>query len=145
LAFMEAALAFGLFLGSLLSSRVRVSGIPMNTVFICLLSFAGFLAIPIFYKSTVWYGLSLFGAGFSMGLSNVKIITYFESVVPQGLKGKFFAYLNAAVSPAMPISFLVFGMLTGLFPLENVIVIQSVGIAMLSFLILKISKAEAPI
>ncbi|MDZ4662812.1 MAG: MFS transporter [Pseudomonadota bacterium] len=143
LALMEGALALGLLLGSLLSSRFKTSAVPMNTVFWCLLSFAGFLALPVFLKSSSWYFLSLCGAGFSMGLSNVKIITYFESAIPAGLKGRFFAYLNAAVSPAIPISFFIFGLVIGMMPLEQVILIQAAGVAILSFLIVKISKREA--
>lgn len=46
--------------------------------------------------------------GASIGVTNVKILTYFQRQVPDSSKAVFFAQLQALVSAAQPLGYLVF-------------------------------------
>ena len=132
LALLEGGLAVGMLLGSVVSSRIPTSLAPFRLVAICLLCLGLSLGLPTQVRSIVVYLLSLAMVGGAMGLLNVKIITFFQTIVPDALKGRFFAQLNALTSFTFPMSFFLFGLLTDHLPLETVIAIQAVGIAAVS-------------
>ena len=132
LALLEGGLAVGMLLGSVVSSRIPSGLAPFRLVAICLVLFGLFLGLPAQFRSMATYLVSLALAGGALGLLNVKIITFFQNIVPEALKGRFFAQLNALTSFTFPMSFFLFGLLTDHLELETVIGIQAVGIVVIS-------------
>ena len=60
------------------------------------------------FPNAWWTGCVLFIGGSTAGIVNVKVISCFQRAVPAPLKGHFFARLQAYVTAAQPIGYLVF-------------------------------------
>jgi len=142
LAIFEAALAAGVLCGSIISKHVKGSPSLFRIVAVCLIVCGLFLGIPALLANSVCYFVSIFGVGASLGLLNVKILTFFQKVVPIELKGRFFARLNALTTASFPLSFFVFGLLVDFLSIKVLIGMQAIGIVALSLVFVKFDNAS---
>jgi DHA3 family macrolide efflux protein-like MFS transporter len=141
LGLLEAALAGGVLFGSIISKHFNGSESPFRIVTICVIACGLCLGIPVLMSNKIGYFVSIFGAGASLGLLNVKILTFFQKVVPVELKGRFFAQLNALTSATFPLAFFVFGFLVDYLPLTVLIGMQAIGIVVMSLVFMRFDSA----
>jgi MFS family permease len=143
LAIIEAALAVGMFMGALSSSRFRIQGTPFRFAGVCLVLFGACLALQALVQ-TVWiYAVVLFAAGAFMGIMNTKVISYFQVAVPEALQGRFFARLTAMTSAAFPLAFLVFGAATESMSLISLILLQAIFVCVIGAALYCIERKPA--
>jgi MFS family permease len=145
LSFLESAIWLGLLSGTFLAERV---GYKERTIFftaLCLTSFSICLAIPSIELDSYKYAISLFGVGASLGLLNVRLISLFQKIIPDGKKGRFFALLQAMTSFTVPIGFFVFGWLTDFWSIYLVSFVQGFGIFLIAILFYSLSSKESQI
>ena len=129
LGFYEACFWLGLIIGASQAWRLRVTGSFLKLSALLFLIFGALICSIPLNSSSVWVGLVLMCGGISAGLVNVKIVTYFQSAVPEAGRGAFFAKLQAFVAGAQPLSYLIFtGVLMVVSPLHT-FAISGLGLA----------------
>ncbi len=99
------------------------------------------LASVAFLPSAWWAGVVLFIGGSTAGIVNVKVVTYFQKMVPDAAKGDFFARLQALVTVAQPLGYLVFTVALAKLPAETAFALEGVGLVIVGFVTLKSKKA----
>ncbi|MFB9908382.1 MFS transporter [Allokutzneria oryzae] len=109
LAVLEAALWLGLLVGAFSAANIPTAGRTIRFGALCIAAFGFFLAIPSVVADTTVYAAMLALAGLCLGMSNVKFTALFQAAVPNEVKGRFFAALQAAISATFPVAFLAFG------------------------------------
>lgn len=140
LALLEASISIGLILGMIVGQKLTRSYSVLSTAAIAMAVTGGALFLPGFFMHRFVYLPLLFIAGFAVGCNNVKVISHFQLVIPQENKGQFFSYLQAAISFAVPIGYLIFGSLGDLLSPHVLCLIQGFGIVSLSLYFLWIGK-----
>lgn len=140
---LEAGLWLGLIAGALSASWVRgiESRIKLGALG-CLIFGAG-LSIPGFITSIPVYLAALFVSGTALGIVNVKFVSFFQEVIPDEIKGRFFALLQALVGFTFPIAYFAFGVLTDYVTPPNVCLLQGVGVIALAVFFSTLSRAES--
>ncbi|GAA2779993.1 MFS transporter [Crossiella cryophila] len=109
LAILEAALWLGLLLGAFLAASIPTGSRTIRFGAVCIALFGLCLAVPGLLVDQWVYAIALAASGWFLGVSNVKFTALFQQVVPNEVKGRFFAALQAAISATFPIAFLAFG------------------------------------
>lgn len=142
LGLLEASLWLGMLLGAFFSERIRVSKNTLQLGGACLFAFGLFLALPGVFTAFWIYFLCLFSAGFALSVNNIKFITLFQSVVPDAVKGRFFAKLTALVNITFPVAFLFFGFFVDRVPVTTLCALQGVGVAAIALWFWAVSKKE---
>jgi DHA3 family macrolide efflux protein-like MFS transporter len=79
--------------------------------------------------------LLLFGSGVGVAAVNAWALSLFQETVPYELKGRFFALLNTVCFAVMPLTFLVNGYLSEIWPLSTLILANGLGTVLLSVVI----------
>lgn len=132
LATFESCLWLGLIAGTFSPPLIRfeknILKIGGLLLFVCGLC----IAIPGLIVNMKLYAFMLFMAGWSVGLNNVKFMTLFQEIVPDGLKGRFFAVLSALVSFTFPVAYLVFGLMIDRVSITLLCLIQGAGVMVLA-------------
>lgn len=142
LALLESAVWLGLILGALLAPRIPVRGSVTSFGAVCVALFGVFLAVPGVVVSLPVYVVTLALSGFCLGVCNVKFMTLFQQVVPDPLKGRFFAALTAVLSVTYPVAFLSFGVFGDLLGAQVLVLAQGAGLVALGVVLARL-KAPA--
>ncbi len=132
LGFLEGAIWFGILFGSLSAKFVTIFHKKSVMAGVLLFMIGALLLIPSFIVSFYLYFIILFFSGTAIGINNVKFISFFQSVTPSNLKGRFFAFIQAMVGFMFPASYFIFGFLSQNFIPQTLCFIQGVGICALS-------------
>ncbi len=86
----------------------------------------------------------LFAAGAALGAGNAVALTLFQSVVPDEMKGRFFAVLTTLAYAVLPLTFMLNGVLAEKFSIGLSIALNSSAVLALSFVILLLPRIECP-
>ena len=108
----------------------------------CMLSLGLCLLLPGLWVQGALFSAALFGAGFSLGVNNVKFVTLFQERVRPELKGRFFALMQALLSFTFPAAFFLFGLLAEILTPPAVCVIQALGVLALSGYFWRLSRSK---
>lgn len=142
LGFLEASVWMGLIAGAFLSKLVHPKISQTSLIAICVAFFGIGLSIPGLIAHPIVYSASLLTIGIALGVNNVKVMAYFQSIVPNELKGRFFSLLQAAISFTFPISYFLFGALTDYISITHVCLIQGFGVLGLSAFFFSLSPSQ---
>ncbi|HPQ36495.1 MAG TPA: MFS transporter [Synergistaceae bacterium] len=83
---------------------------------------------------------ALFLTGLGLGTVNATTPAFFQKVVPDSVKGRFFAILTAICYAVMPLAFVLFGLLNHAIPLWLLIVCNGIGALLLALGMIKIPR-----
>ncbi|MGE0174901.1 MAG: MFS transporter [Oligoflexales bacterium] len=141
LGIFEGCIWLGIFSGSIIASRLVVE---RTLLFVAgnVLVFGIMIALPGAFINPWFYGFCLYGMGTSLGLLNVKIVSYFQDEIENEKKGRFFSLLRAVTMAAMPIGFTVFGFLADQIHLTTLCLVQGIGVIAMSTLFAFLAKNE---
>jgi len=142
LGFLEASLWVGLITGTFSSKYFNFEESTLKLGGYCLVLFGLSLLLPGFVVNQTVYIVCLFATGFTLGLNNVKFISLFQKIVPDSLKGRFFAILQAVIGFTFPISFFLFGFLGDILSAPQLCIIQGFGVTSLAFVYFYLAKQE---
>ncbi|MBF0442199.1 MAG: MFS transporter [Oligoflexales bacterium] len=129
---LEASLWIGLLIGAFSQRFVKGKAAISVLGSLCLFALGFCLSLPALAVSPLVYALSLFGAGMAVGINNVTFISYFQRVIHDKYRGRFFALMQGLVSVTFPVSFFMFGFLIDAIGPRKVILIQGIGILAVS-------------
>ncbi|WP_188317057.1 MFS transporter [Solihabitans fulvus] len=132
---LETALWLGLLVGAFAAGHVRVRGRTARFGAACIAAFALCLGVPGLVDASTAYLVALAVGGACLGMSNVKFTALFQRVVPDGVKGRFFAALQAAVSLTFPVAFLGFGALGDTVAPQVLCLVQAGGLVLVAGLL----------
>lgn len=108
LGLLEASLAAGaVFMAIRLAARGDTGRMP-NLPLPVAVSGAAFLELSL-APGLLPAGAALFAVGTTVAAVNVGMTVHFQRVVPEGMKGRFFALVETVAFAAFPVSFLAFG------------------------------------
>jgi DHA3 family macrolide efflux protein-like MFS transporter len=108
---LEASISVGILGGSLFFYKWNFAQSILKRVSLLLLC-AGVSFTSIgFFDSPLPVAMSLLMIGLCLGSLNVQIVTYFQQQIPDALKARFFALLQAFVAVAIPFGYLMVGSL----------------------------------
>ncbi|WP_168200856.1 MFS transporter [Allokutzneria sp. NRRL B-24872] len=142
LAILEAALWLGLLLGAFSAAHIPTAGRTVRFGALCIAAFGIFLAIPGLVANTVIYAVVLAFAGLCLGVSNVKFTTLFQMAVPNEVKGRFFAALQAAISSTFPVAFLAFGAFGDAIGPQLLTLVQGAGLLVFAFVLARVPEPK---
>ena len=108
LGMLEACFWLGLISGAFASKYVFKQLPVHQTSGRLMLLFGTFLAAILVLPNLYFTGLALFVGGSAAGIINVKVISYFQRVVPDHAKGHFFAKLQGFITSAQPLGYCAF-------------------------------------
>lgn len=137
---LEASLWCGILVGTLALSRIRVTENAVLIGAVCLAAMAAALGLPGLITNRVLMMAALFAAGAALGVNNVRFVAMFQQVVPEEIKGRFFAALQALIGFSYPAAFLAFGALADAFGARRVCLIQGAGLIVLAWQFKRWSK-----
>lgn len=124
-AIIETFFASGTILGAfIMSFKKDIKNniiILMLTIFLFSVSYF----IIAFSKNAILTSLMGFLCGFSISVGNVSIISYFQYLIDDEYKGRFFSLVNVIVYAVMPLSFIVNGFLIEAFEPQKIIIVNS--------------------
>ncbi len=143
LGFLEASLWIGILIGTFVASLIKTGQRTIRMGSVSMLVFGVCMFIPGIFVNSVAFGIALFFAGMSLGVNNVKFITLFQKVVPDEIKGRFFAAMQAIIGFSFPVAYLVFGYLGDLLSPDRVCLLQGAGILAVSAWFYHLSDREA--
>lgn len=145
-ALLEGGLSLGLLAGTFCANYFKFIKNDLSLATICLFVLGMGMIIPGVYTSLYLYLVTLTILGFALGVNNVRFIGMFHRIIPNEIKGKFFALFQAIISFTFPIAFFLFGILTDIFTTKTVLIIQGIGIWSLMIYFFHLSgKNEQPI
>lgn len=145
LALVEAAIWMGILAGTFLASYIKSDGKTVLLGVICMLVSSVAHVFPGLIVDFKVFAASLFISGLTVGLNNVKFVTMFQKIVPQEVKGSFFARMQAIISFTFPIAYLSFGFLSDVIKTPHLCLIQSVGIFFTALWFARLIKKESVI
>lgn len=136
LALSEGVLSFGILMGTLLTSfisKTLTKGVSeLRLVSLCLALFGLGLGLVSLPKSFSLFCLVLLVTTFTLGLMNVKMLTYFQTHLGEGDKADFFAHLQSRVLVAVPIGYFLFGTASDYLAVQSLSLVQGTAILGLS-------------
>jgi len=110
--------------------------------------FASLLAVGLsfgglyFTADKTWICALLFSAGAALGAGNAVALTLFQSVVPDEMKGRFFAVLTTLAYAVLPLTFMLNGVLAEKFSIGFSIALNALAVLALSFIVLLLPRIE---
>lgn len=120
---LESCFWLGLITGASQASRLPVTGSHMRMSGVLFAIFGALVCSIILAPTPIWVAIVMGCGGAGAGLVNVKVVTYFQTSVPEGARADFFARLQAYVAGAQPVSYLIFtGILTLISPAQSFLV-----------------------
>ncbi len=140
---LEAALWVGILLGTFSAAMIRSHGRTIRLGSLSMFIYGGSMIVPGLIINTWAFALALILAGASLGITNVKFVTLFQKVVPDAVKGRFFAAMQAIIGFSFPIAFLVFGYLGDLMTPDRVCLVQSAGIIAVAIWFYRLAASES--
>ncbi|NCB39768.1 MAG: MFS transporter, partial [Erysipelotrichia bacterium] len=143
LGWLEASLWIGILLGTFAAAIIKTDGRTIRMGAVSMVIYGLCLFIPGLFINFYAFALALFGAGVSLGVNNVKFVTLFQKVVPNEVKGRFFAAMQAIISFSFPVAYLIFGYLGDILPPDQVCLIQGCGILLVAAWFYHLSRRES--
>jgi len=140
---LEASLWVGILLGTFSAALIRSQGRTIRLGAFSMLIYGGSMILPGLLINQWGFGLALILAGASLGITNVKFVTLFQKVVPEQVKGRFFAAMQAIIGFSFPVAYLVFGYLGDLMTPDRLCLVQSVGIIAVAIWFYHLAAGEA--
>ena len=128
LGLIESAVWLGLLMGTFASAHLPGKNKPYIFGTFAMIGLGAGLALPAFFQSSWFYGLSLFSACFVLGAMNVRFMRFFHSQVPAEQKGRFFAVFSAIIGSMTPLGFTLFSFLSGAVSVPVICMIQGAGV-----------------
>ncbi|NLV93973.1 MAG: MFS transporter [Candidatus Riflebacteria bacterium] len=128
-----------------MASYIKSDGKTVLLGVICMLVSSVAHVFPGLIVDFKVFAASLFVSGLTVGLNNVKFVTMFQKIVPQEVKGSFFARMQAIISFTFPIAYLSFGFLSDVIKTPHLCLIQSVGIFFTALWFARLIKKESVI
>jgi hypothetical protein len=117
---LESCFWLGLITGASQASRLPVTGSHMRMSGVLFAMFGALVCSIILAPTPIWVAIVMGCGGAGAGLVNVKVVTYFQTSVPERARPDFFARLQAYVAGAQPVSYLIFtGILTLVSPAQS--------------------------
>ncbi|HTL11990.1 MAG TPA: MFS transporter [Bdellovibrionota bacterium] len=142
MAALESSVCLGMILGAALGPRLPKPQSLARFGAAALGFFGVALAMPGLAPRLAVLAPALVAAGAAIGVLNVKFLAFFQERVPAERKGRFFAALQAAVSAAFPIGYLVFGFLSSQLAPPSLSLIQGAGVLAVSAVFLTLRGVE---
>lgn len=111
--------------------------------------FGSLLAVGLFFGGLYFtgnkYGICalLFGAGAALGAGNAVILTLFQTIVPDAMKGRFFSVLTTLAYAVLPLTFMLNGMLADKYSINFCIAVNAAAVLALSSVVLLLPRVEA--
>ncbi len=140
---LEAALWVGILLGTFSAALIRSHGRTIRLGAFSMLVYGGSMILPGLLINQWGFALALILAGASLGITNVKFVTLFQKVVPEQVKGRFFAAMQAIIGFSFPVAYLVFGYLGDLMTPDRLCLVQSVGVIAVAIWFYHLAAGEA--
>lgn len=140
---LEAALWVGILLGTFSAALIRSHGRTIRLGALSMLIYGGSMILPGLLINPWGFGLALILAGASLGITNVKFVTLFQKVVPDQVKGRFFAAMQAIIGFSFPVAYMVFGYLGDLMTPDRLCLVQSAGIIAVAIWFYHLAAGEA--
>lgn len=140
---LEAALWVGILVGTFAAALIRTHGRTIRMGSLSMLIYGVCMLMPGLWINTWVFGLALMLAGASLGINNVKFVTLFQRVVPDQVKGRFFAAMQAIIGFSFPVAYLAFGYLGDLMSPDRVCLIQAAGIILVAAWFYHLAPGEA--
>lgn len=138
----EVALAVGAGGTALFLSTHNFIKRPHITLFGSMLVFA-ITYIVISALSVTWFiAFSLIITGCTLAVINTTAMSLFQRIVPDEMKGRFFASLTTCCFAAIPLSYIVTGYLSQHFSARTLFCVDGVMIIFVSLLMIKLVKME---
>ncbi len=108
--FAEAAVACGSFAGGFLISKYQKHNEKVNKkIFMSILLSGIFISMVSVVKSKELLYVLMFWNGFALAICNINMIAFFQKMVPDEYKGRFFSILETIAFATFPLAFAVFG------------------------------------
>jgi len=140
---LEASLWVGILLGTFSAALIRSHGRTIRLGALSMLIYGGSMILPGLLINPWGFGLALILAGASLGITNVKFVTLFQKVVPDQVKGRFFAAMQAIIGFSFPVAYMVFGYLGDLMTPDRLCLVQSAGIIAVAIWFYHLAAGEA--
>lgn len=136
LGLLEACFWLGLISGAMVSSRLWQQA-AVQKIAAALFCLFGALLLSVYWlPNPYWTGVVLFAGGASAGLINVKVITWFQQVVPDAHKGAFFAKLQGLVTSSQPLGYFAFTLFLAQISASSAFAVQGAGLFLVGVLCL---------
>lgn len=132
LALLESFVWLGLLSGTFLSEKLGLKNKTLKYCAISLTVFGLCLSLAGWFPTIFVLPTMLALGSFALGSMNVRMITYYHEVIPNSGKGRFFALLQALVTSMMPLAFFTFGLLGKVFPADQLLVFEGLGVLLIS-------------
>lgn len=139
---LESALWVGILFGTFSAAMIKSQGRTIRLGALSMLIYGGSMILPGLVVNSWGFGLALVFAGASLGITNVKFVTLFQKVVPEQVKGRFFAAMQAIISFSFPITYLVFGYLGDLITPDQLCLVQAGGVILVALWFYHLSAGE---
>jgi predicted MFS family arabinose efflux permease len=137
LGMLEACFWLGLIAGAMASNRLWPHW-PVQKITGGLFALFGGLLIGVWlWPNPFWTGVVLFLGGSSAGLINVKVITWFQRVVPDADKGLFFAKLQGFVTSSQPLGYFAFTLFLAQLSAHLAFALQGAGLLLIGLFCLQ--------
>ena len=146
----EGPIWVGLFEGSLalgaLLSALYFSFRPFRNAYgrisggLFLTAFAIILFGVVGHRETM--AAALFAVGLGLGSVNATALALFQQIVPDAVRGRFFALLTTVSYAVMPLSFILFGLLNHVLPLSLLLAANGTGALLLALAALRLPRAD---
>ncbi|MBU1107783.1 MAG: MFS transporter [Candidatus Riflebacteria bacterium] len=140
---LEAALWIGILIGTFVAAMIRTQGRTIRMGSLSMMIYGVCMIVPGLLINTWAFGLALMLAGASLGINNVKFVTLFQRVVPDQVKGRFFAAMQAIIGFSFPVAYLAFGYLGDLMSPARLCLIQAAGIILVAIWFYHLAPGEA--
>ena len=87
--------------------------------------------------------LLVFIAGFGMSFGQIPQLTYWQKKIPEHIQGRFFAMSDSIVKAAIPVSYLLYGVLFDHFNLSAIFIVSGLlGLAYMLFMFIYVNMLE---
>lgn len=143
LGFLEASLWVGILLGTFFAAIVKSEGRNIRMGALCMSIFGVSMFVAASFVYAPVFAICLIFSGMTLGLNNVKFVTLFQKVVPDEVKGRFFAAMQAIISFSFPMAYLFFGYLGDYLTPDRLCLIQGTGIILVAAWFYRLSSGEA--
>ncbi|WP_394834948.1 MFS transporter [Pendulispora rubella] len=141
LAMVEACLWLGLIAGTFGANKIPVAGKKaVGLSALCMALMGVSILVAGIAINTVIYCAVLIVYSAALGISNVKMVAWFQTNVPDSHKGRFFAAMQAVCTAAAPLAYAVFGQGLDTIGPPRACIVQAIGILLVSIWIYSISR-----
>jgi MFS family permease len=143
LGMLEACFWLGLIFGAMISTRLFTTWAVQKITGFLLGIFGVMMVVVWLFPNLYWAGVVLFVGGSAVGVVNVKMITYFQRVVPDSEKGHFFARLQAFATSSQPLGYFAFSLFLANLSSPLAFALQGLGLCCVAVFCLRLKLKVA--